>query len=200
MFVNSFSILWYQCNILTKMLPNQGRGRGAPNQNVWTNRAEAQKKNSNEPRKAAKVKPVKNESQPGRKFEEACAAIQANVKKHVANIVEDLSDSSSEDDGDNDLEIISTVFNLYGKSREELKKTEQILKDSLRSGTSVCLICIASVKKADPIWSCSNCYCSLHLPCIQRWAKDSVYFQTEAASDQVIPGQVIDSKKFKWCW
>jgi len=186
------------------MLPNQGRGRGrgggVPNENVWTNRAEAQKKNSSEPRKGPKVKTVKDETQPARKFEEACAAIQANVKKHVSKIVNDSSeDSFSEDDGENDLEIISTVFNLYGKSSAEQKKTEQILKDSLRSGTSVCLICIASLKKADPIWSCSKCYCSLHLPCIQRWAKDSIYFQTEAASDQVAPGQVVDSKKFKWC-
>jgi len=185
------------------MLPNQGRGRGrsAPDENIWTKRAEDQKKNSSEPRNAPKVKAVKNETQPTRKFAEACAAIQANVNKHVSNIVDDSSeDSFSEDDESNDVEIISTVFNLYGKSSAELKKTEQILKDSLRSGTSVCLICIASLKKTDAIWSCSKCYCSLHLPCIQRWAKDSIYFQTEAASDQVVPGQVVDSKKFKWCW
>ena len=189
------------------MLPNPGRGRGrgrgrdVPNENIWTARAEAQKRNSSEPQNSSKVNTKKIETQPIRKFEDACAAIQANVKKHVSKIVDDSSeDSFSENDEGNDTEIISTVFNLYGKSSAEQKKTEQIVRDSLRSGTSICLICIASLKKADPIWSCSKCYCSFHLPCIQRWAKDSIYFQTEAASDQIAPGQVVDSKKFMWCW
>lgn len=181
----------------------RGRGNGAPpSQNVWATRAEAQTKNKapNTGRQQTASKP-KDNHRSTRKFEEACAEIKANVDKHVAKLNQELGDSSSEEEEtSNDTDIISTVFNLYGKSGTELVKIEQVLKDSFRSGTAVCLICIASVKKSDPIWSCTKCYCSLHLTCIQRWGKDSIYFQTEAASDQLAPGQIVDPRKFSWCW
>ena len=126
------------------------------------------------------------------------------MKKNLLRLAEEAGDdaSSSEDDGnENDVDIISSVLNLYDKkSGAELAKTEQALRDSLKTGATVCLICISSVKKSDSIWSCSKCYCSLHLPCIQRWAKDSIFFQTEAASDHLAPGQTVDPKKFNWCW
>ena len=50
-----------------------------------------------------------------------------------------------------------------------------ILKIILGSGS--CLICICDVKKRDAIWSCEQCHCVMHLQCIQRWAKDSIYQQ-----------------------
>ena len=50
-----------------------------------------------------------------------------------------------------------------------------ILKIILGSGA--CLICICDVKKRDAIWSCEQCHCVMHLQCIQRWAKDSIYQQ-----------------------
>lgn len=179
----------------------RGRGRGVPAQNVWTTRAETHSRSTNTGRQQSTNKqPIKDIPRSTRKFEEACAQIKASVDKHVAKLTEELSDSGSEEDEtNNDNSIISTVLNLYGKSSSELGKIEQVLKDSLRSGTSVCLICIASVKKSDFIWSCTKCFCSLHLSCIQRWAKDSIYFQTEAASDQLAPGQFVDPRKFNWC-
>lgn len=184
-------------------MDQQGRGRGGPAPNVWASRAEAQSKvkaPTNRQQNANKTS-TKDHPRSTRKFEEACAEIKANVDKHVAKLNQEFGDSSSEEEeSTNDTDIISTVFNLYGKSGAELVKIEQVLKDSLRSGTSICLICIASVKKSDSIWSCSKCYCSLHLTCIQRWAKDSIYFQTEAASDQLAPGQIVDPRKFNWCW
>ena len=187
-----------------------GRGREPPVQNAWTSRsAESQPQQQTNARltgnKSKPPKPTSNskDSKP-RKFEEACAEIQANVKKNLVRLAEeagDVSSSSDEDGNENDLDIISSVLNLYDrKSGAELAKTEQALRDSLKTGATVCLICISSVKKSDPIWSCSKCYCSLHLPCIQRWAKDSIFFQTEAASDHLAPGQIIDYKKFNWCW
>lgn len=30
------------------------------------------------------------------------------------------------------------------------------------------------MKAKDKIWSCTNCYCSIHLHCIQKWANDSM--------------------------
>lgn len=181
---------------------SRGRGRGDPALNVWGTRAETYSKNTNVGRQQSASKQTpKDMPQSTRKFEEACAKIKASVDKHVAKLTEELGDSNSEEEEtNNDNDIISTVFNLYGKSSSELGKIEQVLKDSLRSGTSVCLICIASVKKNDFIWSCAKCYCSLHLLCIQRWAKDSIYFQTEAASDHLAPGQHVDPRKFNWCW
>jgi len=180
---------------------NRGRGRGLPTtqQNVWTKRTEQQVSN------AAPSPTVKKSSGGSRKFEEACAEIKANVDKHVAKMAkESVDDSDSGEDEDNNLnenDIISTVFGGYGqKDGSEISRTAQVLKDSLRSGAAVCLICIASVKKSEALWSCSKCYCSMHLTCIQRWAKDSIYFQSEAAADHLPPGQVVDSKKFNWCW
>ena len=110
---------------------------------------------------------------PNRRFEDACAEIQANVKKHVQNIATDLSDEESSEGEveERDSSIISNVLNKYAKSTLDLTKTEEIIKDSLRSGIASCLICISSVKKSDPIWSCSGCYCILHLSCIQRYGK-----------------------------
>ena len=179
-----------------------GRGRGEPPQNVWANRqAEAQSKTDRQQNPKSSKQAAKENPRSTRKFQEACAEIQANVDKHVAKLTQELGDSSSEDEEtSNNTDIISTVFNLYGKTGSELGKIEQVLKDSLQSGASICLICIASVKKADSIWSCSKCFCCLHLTCIQRWAKDSIYFQTEAASDNLAPGQVVDPRKFNWCW
>lgn len=182
---------------------SQSRGRGEPVQNVWTNRAaEAQTRNKHTGRQQKTDKQsAKDNPRATRKFEEACAEIKANVDKHVAKLTQEYGDSSSEEeDIGNDNEVISSVLNLYGKNESDLKKIEQVLKDSFRSGASICLICIASVKKSDQIWSCVKCYCSLHLTCIQRWAKDSIYFQTEAASDNLPPGQVVDPRKFNWCW
>lgn len=138
---------------------------------------------------------------PARKFQDACAEIQANVKKHLSGM--QLSSSDEESSGENDDDdtgIISSVLRTYRSGGSDATRTEQILKDSLRNGASSCLICIASIKKSDAIWSCSGCYCSLHLSCIQRWAKDSIYFQTEAAADRQLPNETIDPKKFLWCW
>lgn len=182
----------------------RGRGRGSsdpPAQNAWAVRADSQAQQNKKSKTAYTTDTKKVEKKATRKFEDACAEIQANVKKHAAKLAEEYNDLSSEDEEVNQTgDILSQVFQLYGKNAKDIERTEQILQDSLRKGAAVCLICIGSVKKADPIWSCSKCYCSLHLHCIQRWAKDSVYFQTEAASDSLPPGQVVDATKFKWCW
>ena len=194
-----------------------GRGREPPVQNVWAARAESQQTSGNNSGSRQTKKPDKQTSsqtanlkiankeskQTNRKFEDACAEIQANVKKNINRLAEEASESSSgdEDGNENDLGIISSVLNLYDrKSGVELSKTEQAIKDSLKTGATVCLICISSVKKAESIWNCIKCFCSLHLPCVQRWARDSIFFQTEAASDHLAPGQTVDPKKFNWCW
>ena len=186
---------------------SKGRGRGVPVNNAWTVRSEQQMRTTN-----SEVNSTAAGKQPGlqtqadngssRKFEAACAEIQANLKKHVQNMAIDLSDeeSSSDDETSTKSNIIASVLSMYGKNDADLLKTEQMIKDSLRSGVASCLICISSIKKNDPIWSCNKCHASLHLSCIQRWGKDSIYFQTEAAADHLPPGAMVDPRKFLWCW
>jgi hypothetical protein len=58
-------------------------------------------------------------------------------------------------------------------------RTREVLLDSLKRGTGAtsCLICISGIKKSDPIWNCESCYCTFHLNCIQRWARDNIFQQ-----------------------
>lgn len=90
----------------------------------------------------------------------------------------DSSDESSEDvsgHGDCD-ELIQRVFGNYnGTGGPDDLRTREALVQSIGSGS--CLICISAVKRKDAIWSCDECHCVLHLQCIQRWARDSIYQQ-----------------------
>ncbi len=36
------------------------------------------------------------------------------------------------------------------------------------------------------MWNCGNCFCTFHLQCIQRWAKDSI-FQQKADQESEFP-------------
>ncbi|GFY46849.1 NF-X1-type zinc finger protein NFXL1 [Trichonephila inaurata madagascariensis] len=126
-----------------------------------------------------------------RRFQEACEAICKNAAKFLENA---LSSESSEDEID-DLQIMKKTFSNYSvEESSSLRKIREFLQDTLTSGAVVCLICIESVKRNDKIWSCQNCYCMLHLECIQKWAKDSLY-HLSAHLDEDKKG-----KKLKWCW
>ena len=55
------------------------------------------------------------------------------------------------------------------------------------------VVFLQNFRKQDAIWSCSNCHCILHLTCVQRWGKDSIFQQkndleTEFPGDSVIVG------------
>ena len=54
-------------------------------------------------------------------------------------------------------------------------RTKEALLSCIGSGS--CLICIGDLKRKDTIWNCTECYCSFHLQCIQRWAQDSIFQQ-----------------------
>ena len=78
----------------------------------------------------------------------------------------------------------------------------------------VCLICICSVKRTDPIWSCGTCFVSFHITCIQRypefwcflhllnttgtfrWAKDTIFQQKHQLEDD--PDRTEKEKKICW--
>jgi len=120
-----------------------------------------------------------------RSFKEASRAIEENLKKHLEKQEDGLysdSDEGSDDAGTEDL--VSRLLESYGGrglESELLKDAKELMKNAIQS--SVCLICISSVKRADPIWSCDTCYTSFHINCIQRWAKDSIFQQKQQLED-----------------
>uniref|UniRef100_H3C756 Nuclear transcription factor, X-box binding-like 1 n=1 Tax=Tetraodon nigroviridis TaxID=99883 RepID=H3C756_TETNG len=46
-----------------------------------------------------------------------------------------------------------------------------------------CLICISSVRRSQAVWSCSSCFSLFHLPCIQKWARDSAFLASSVTDE-----------------
>ncbi|XP_043918359.1 NF-X1-type zinc finger protein NFXL1 [Protopterus annectens] len=122
-----------------------------------------------------------------RKFEEIR---KANIK--AAKKFAEEQYSSSEEEADEDAErkhgqILESAFTMYtnlsGGGAYELERTKQYLNEAFQTGAITCLICIASVKRNQAIWSCVGCYCMFHIPCIQKWAKDSIFLITSPLAD-----------------
>ncbi|KAM6949219.1 NF-X1-type zinc finger protein NFXL1 [Aplochiton taeniatus] len=129
------------------------------------------------------------------KFEEIRKSNQAAVQRLAQS---QYSSSSSEEDDDDDEEeaetkggkrgkILESAFITYtdqtGGDTSELEKTRQYLSDAFQSGAITCLICIASVKRNQAVWSCSGCFCLFHMPCIQKWARDSVFLVSSVTDE-----------------
>ncbi|XP_059473634.1 NF-X1-type zinc finger protein NFXL1 [Neocloeon triangulifer] len=122
-----------------------------------------------------------------RRFQAAKAKLESSVQKHL----EADSPSSDEDDElqtDNILEKVLQSYTSTGGT--DLGRINHFLQEVFQSGAATCLICIGTVKHADAIWSCNKCFCFFHLPCIQRWAADSVAQQKKAAEELTAPFEV----------
>ena len=133
----------------------------------------------------------------GRSFQEASKEIQENLKKHLEKQHESLPSDSDEESGDeeHDSELITRLLSRYnGTDSEVVAGVVENLRNSLHS--AVCLICISSIKKTDSIYSCSSCYTSFHLQCIQRWAKDSIFILKQQLEDD--PDRVEKEKSLCW--
>ncbi|KAB1282212.1 NF-X1-type zinc finger protein NFXL1 [Camelus dromedarius] len=131
---------------------------------------------------------VASELMSQKKFEEIKKANQAAAKK----LVEEHFSSSSEEEGDEDLEgkrgkIVANTFITYTTQTDgdvrELERTKQYVNEAFQAGAMTCLICIASVKRNQAVWSCSGCFCIFHMPCIQKWAKDSQFLVSSLTDD-----------------
>ncbi|KAF4517853.1 hypothetical protein B566_EDAN011778 [Ephemera danica] len=125
----------------------------------------------------------KERAEAERRFQAAKAKLEQSVHKHLS--AEQDANSSDEEDLQSE-NILGSVLQSYTKSAGglvDLGRTQQFLEDAFQSGAATCLICISSVKRADAIWSCEKCYCFFHLPCIQRWAADSVAQQKRSIED-----------------
>ncbi|KAH7953595.1 hypothetical protein HPB49_010516 [Dermacentor silvarum] len=87
-----------------------------------------------------------------RKFEEACAKIQANVEKFLPQTQDDRSSSEEELETEG---ILSRVVGSYSELNDvgsgDLQRTVQFLTDNLVSGAVVCLICIESIKRTEKV-------------------------------------------------
>ena len=114
-----------------------------------------------------------------RTFEEASRHIQASLQKHLETVDiisndDSDQDSSNEEDLNTD-DLVERVFGSYGIECGGDTRTKEALISCIGSGS--CLICIGDLKRKDIIWNCTECYCSFHLQCIQRWAQDSIFQQ-----------------------
>lgn len=125
-----------------------------------------------------------------KKFEDIQKANQAVVKKLADNY--SSSDDEDDADGHEDNEgkqnkILALTFTTYTDQTDgdtsELARTKQYVNEAFQSGAVTCLICIASVKRNQAVWSCFGCYCIFHMPCIQKWAKDSIFLVSSLTDD-----------------
>ncbi|XP_073198218.1 NF-X1-type zinc finger protein NFXL1 isoform X4 [Lepidochelys kempii] len=133
-----------------------------------------------------------------KKFDEIKKANQAAAKKFV----EDQFSSSSEEDEDSEGKhgkILAKTFTIYTNQTDgdasELERTRQYVNEAFQSGALTCLICIASVKRNQAVWSCSGCFCIFHMPCIQKWAKDSLFLISSPLTDDD-----FGKKDYPWPW
>ncbi|KAG9347036.1 hypothetical protein JZ751_005963 [Albula glossodonta] len=131
------------------------------------------------------------------KFEEIRKSNQAAAQRFTENQF-----SSSDEDDDEQIgkhvKIVASTFTSYthqtGGDATDLERTRQYLNDAFQAGAITCLICIASVKRNQAVWSCSGCYCIFHIPCIQKWAKDSVFLVSSVTDDD------FGTKQHPWPW
>ncbi|KAK1803743.1 hypothetical protein P4O66_020762, partial [Electrophorus voltai] len=123
-------------------------------------------------------------------------AIRRSNQAAAQRLAEKQYSSSSEDDDDADDDnaglvkrgrILESTFTTYasqtGGDVSDLEHTRQYLNEAFQSGAVTCLICIASVKRTQAVWSCVGCYCIFHIPCIQKWAKDSIFLVSSATDE-----------------
>ncbi|CDQ92663.1 unnamed protein product [Oncorhynchus mykiss] len=45
------------------------------------------------------------------------------------------------------------------------------------------LKCRESSNEVTEVWSCAGCFCLFHIPCIQKWAKDSVFLLSSVTDE-----------------
>lgn len=115
------------------------------------------------------------------KFKQAQVENKISIKRHLeANA---SLDSSSEDDDnicEEDIQrTLGEVISAYEGGQLNTEKIISYLINIFQSGGAICLICISTVKKADPIWNCNKCYSFMHLTCILHWIRDTLAHKHE---------------------
>ncbi|XP_067117921.1 NF-X1-type zinc finger protein NFXL1 [Osmerus mordax] len=126
------------------------------------------------------------------KFDEVRRSNQEAAQRLVKS---QCSSSSSDEDDEEETQakdgqrgkILASTFTTYtdqtGGDVSDLQRTRQYLSDAFQSGALTCLVCIASVRRTQAVWSCSGCFSLFHVPCIQKWATDSVLLHSLTQED-----------------
>lgn len=161
-----------------------GRNVGTlPSSSKWGSSSSAVANNGESPQR----------TEVSRERQEKANKIKESAKKYLEKL-DDEFEESSEDDEINDSEILNKTLQEYRSTSQnneaDLDKTAQYLIDSCKPGSSVCLICIASIKHVDAVWSCSRCYSTLHLQCIQKWARDGAAYTQLTSDDTLNPAEL----------
>ncbi|XP_068611953.1 NF-X1-type zinc finger protein NFXL1 [Brachionichthys hirsutus] len=128
------------------------------------------------------------------KFEEIRKSNQAAAQRLVESQISFSSDEDEDDDDDDANHkdgkrgrVLASTFTSYadqsGGDVTGLVRTGQYVSELFQSGALTCLICIASVKRTQAVWSCSACFSLFHLPCIQKWARDSAFLVSSATEE-----------------
>ncbi|XP_077355994.1 NF-X1-type zinc finger protein NFXL1 [Festucalex cinctus] len=169
----------------------QGRGRGrkqdAPGERIRERPGSGVGRGGSA--KTTVLPDVRHDSSGPAKFEEIRksnqAAAQRLMERHTGS-----SEDDDDDDDDNehkDARVLESTFTAYashtGGDVTGLQRTGQYVSELFQSGALTCLICIASVKRTQAVWSCSSCFSLFHLPCIQKWARDSVFLLCSATDE-----------------
>ncbi|OQV20499.1 NF-X1-type zinc finger protein NFXL1 [Hypsibius exemplaris] len=119
---------------------------------------------------------------------------QEGITRKLAQLQDvygDASGSDEEEPQEKRAEILEAMLRNYKADDDddggEGKNVRRLLENATSANTLTCLICISTIKKNDAIWNCSNCCASLHLACIQKWAKDGIIRTSQHLSDEFFP-------------
>ncbi|RXN08498.1 NF-X1-type zinc finger NFXL1 [Labeo rohita] len=165
----------------------RGRGRGQGRGQIASNPSAARPPGAvgSEVRETREVK-VSSQS----RFEEIRKSDQAAAQRLAtapySSSSEDEDDVS--EDGGKRGKILQSALSPYTSHTDDadvrlLEKTRHYLHEVCQSGGVTCLICIASVRRTQAVWSCGACYCIFHITCIQKWAKDSIFLVSSVTDE-----------------
>ncbi|TRY60282.1 hypothetical protein DNTS_009655 [Danionella cerebrum] len=116
--------------------------------------------------------------------------IAQRLSTHTLSSDEDDDDDDDDEDGGKKMKVLRSALSPYtthtGSSVVDLlDQSAHFLKEVCESGGVTCLICISTVRRTQPVWSCVCCFCMLHLSCIQKWARDSALLLSLTTEDSV---------------
>lgn len=108
------------------------------------------------------------------RFQVACRKIQEASRVHLDKINHEQDVVGSDEevvDDETRTEIIERIVSGCRRGGDVDGILDR-LNQALDSESNVCLICIDSIRRTQPIWTCQPCRVSLHLVCVGSWARD----------------------------
>lgn len=106
---------------------------------------------------------------------------QKETQSSIQRILQELSDSSDEEETQ---ESIDRLEHIKKSIRGDYSGDETAYERATQNIQSACVICLEKVRTKDSIWQCEQCFCLLHLPCTQSWARNCYCEETEGNDDE----------------